>query len=294
MNYRHAYHAGNFADVMKHAVLARILAHLTQKDAPIKVIDTHAGLGIYDLAGEAARRTGEADGGVKRLEHAADKGKLSAPLRALLAPYREAVRRCREVHGAHAYPGSPEIARELTRAQDRLLLVEKHPTDAAALAGAMTGDRRVKVLAQDGWIALGASVPPPERRGVVLIDPPFEEAGEFGRMAQAVAKAWRKWRTGTFVLWYPIKDPAAAEHFAATLAAGGIDKILRLELLIRSPLDHGLLNGSGLLVINPPWTLAADGPVLMAGLGEHLGVSRGAFGRCTWLVAEAAPAPPAA
>ena len=285
MNYRHGFHAGNFADVVKHAALARVLTHQTRKDAALRVIDTHAGPGMTDLAGEAARRTGEADGGFRRLAASA----LDEALRALLAPYLDAVARCRLVHGPDAYPGSPELARQLTRAQDRLVFVEKHPAEAARLADLTRGDRRVKVLPEDGWTALSSQTPAPERRGVVLIDPPFEEPGEFRRMIKAAAKAWRKWRTGVFMLWYPIKNPAEIERFAAELAASGIEKILRMELFIRAPTDPGLLNGCGLMIVNPPYPLASEAPVLMAGLARHLGVSGGASGECQWLVPETAP-----
>ena len=206
MNYRHAFHAGNFADVLKHAVLALILSHLRRKDAPFRVIDTHAGIGLYDLEGDEASRTGEWRGGIGRL----DEADIPAGIAERLAPYLTVVGDIRRAHGPFIYPGSPEISRRLTRAQDRVVLIEKHPEDAALLAANMKRDQRVKVVELDGWTALKAYVPPPEKRGVVLIDPPFEEAGELARMARGVTAAWSKWRTGIYR--HVVSDQGPARH----------------------------------------------------------------------------------
>ena len=173
MNYRHAFHAGNFADVLKHAVLARIVAHLGLKPAPFRYLDTHAGAGVYDLSSEAAQRTGEWRGGIGRLHDEA----LAPAAEAVLEPYRRALARVDPERTLRLYPGSPEIVRALARQEDRLLLVEKHPEEAAALRYRFGGDARVRVVERDGWTALGAFLPPKERRGLVLVDPPFEEPG---------------------------------------------------------------------------------------------------------------------
>ena len=255
MNYRHAFHAGNFADVLKHVVLALIVRHLNGKPAPWSYLDTHAGCGIYDLGGEQAERTGEWRNGVGRLEGRA----LGEAAEAILAPWREVLAGVAADHpGARLYPGSPEIVRRMARRDDRLRLCEMHPKDCAALSDAMGRDRRVKVVEIDGWTALGAWLPPRERRGLVLIDPPFEEPGELGRMAEAFSRAYRVWPTGVYALWRPIKDPAETRPFLEALRASGATKLLRVELLVREPSDPKVLSGSGLIIANPPWTLESD------------------------------------
>jgi 23S rRNA (adenine2030-N6)-methyltransferase len=255
VNYRHAFHAGNFADVLKHVVLARIIAHLNGKPAPWGYLDTHAGVGIYDLGGAEAERTSEWRNGVGRL---LDR-RLDAAAETLLAPWRSALGEAfGGPDGPGLYPGSPEIVRRLARADDRLRLCEKHPKDVATLARAMARDRRVKVVEIDGWTALGAWLPPRERRGLVLIDPPYEEPGELARATEGLLKALRIWPTGVFVLWRPIKDFAESRALDRTLRDSGVAKLLKIELLVREPSDPRLLAGSGLVVANPPWTLEQE------------------------------------
>ncbi len=254
MNYRHAFHAGNFADVLKHAVLARILVHLGRKEAPYRVIDTHSGIGLYDLAGDEAERTGEWRGGIARLL-AAD---LPADARELLAPYLDAITAVRGLYGPSAYPGSPVIAQHLARADDRLVFIEKHPKDVGSLGEAIGRDKRAKVIELDGWTALNAYVPPKERRGVVLIDPPYEEKNEFPRLVQSFVKAWRKWPTGVYALWYPLKNPSDTRAFMRALEDAGIPKMLRIEIAVRTEVEGGPLAGSGLIVVNPPWMLQEE------------------------------------
>lgn len=265
MNYRHAYHAGNFADVMKHVLLARIVTHLLRKPAPFRVIDTHAGIGFYDLAGDEATRTGEWQGGVGLME-----APFPAEVEALLAPWRAVLVSSRERAGEAAYPGSPAIAREMLRAADRAVFVEKHPEDSALLARRFARAANVKVVELDGWLALGGFVPPPERRGLVLIDPPFEEPGEFARCAKRLIGAVRRWPTGIYALWYPVKHPGDVQGLAETLAAGLQVPALRLELSI-APADGTRLAGSGLIVVNPPWTLEADAKALLPALTDRFG-----------------------
>src|SRR5271170_4521154 len=219
MNYQHAFHAGNFADVHKHAVLARILEHLRLKPSAFRVIDTHAGAGRYDLLGEAASRSGEWRDGIARLWENARQEPLNSPLNSppnlplnlqtLLAPYLDAVAALNPGGSLRAYPGSPLIALALMRPQDRLIACELEPRAAASLKVALRGEPRAKVLTFDGWTALSANVPPRERRGVVVLDPPFEEAADFIRLPEELAGAHRKWPTGIYLLWYPIKDRAA-------------------------------------------------------------------------------------
>ena len=272
MNYRHAFHAGNFADVLKHAVLARILAHLAMKDAPFRVIDTHSGIGLYDLAGDEAEKTGEWRSGIGRLRAA----ELPVAAREVLTPYFETLSAVAAHHGASAYPGSPLIAQHLTRADDRMIFIEKHPKDVLALEDAIGRDARTKVIRLDGWTALNAYVPPKERRGLVLVDPPFEEKGEFERMASALLRAHRKWSTGVYALWYPLKNAAETRAFMAALHAAEIPKMLRIELAVRREIDGGPLAGSGMIVVNPPWMLQDDMRRLLPTLVEVLQQGRGA------------------
>jgi 23S rRNA (adenine2030-N6)-methyltransferase len=281
MNYRHAFHAGNFADVFKHAVLARIIAHLKQKPAAFRVIDTHAGAGLYDLAGAEASRTGEWRGGIGKLLAATP----AAPVRDLLAPYLEAVAAFNEGGGIKLYPGSPALLRHWLRTQDRMIACEAEPGAAHALAGKLRGDPRIKAIAIDGYTALNAYLPPRERRGLVLTDPPFEQPDEFSRLADALAGAHRKWPTGLYLVWYPLKDPAAAQRFGRDLVRRGIPRVLRAELTVAPVRDMEKLAGSGLIIINPPWTLEAELAVLLPALAEILAVERGAA-RTDWLAGE--------
>ena len=213
MNYRHAFHAGNFADVVKHATLARIVQHLKEKPAAFRVIDTHAGAGVYDLAGPEASRTVEWRDGIARLAAAT----LAPAVRGLLAPYLDAVAALNG-DALAVYPGSPALVQRWLRPQDRLIACEREPGAAKALAGNLRGDNRAKAVAIDGYTALNAYVPPKERRGLVLIDPPFEQGDEHARLAHALAGAHRKWPTGIYALWYPIKDTRETESFARRAA----------------------------------------------------------------------------
>jgi 23S rRNA (adenine2030-N6)-methyltransferase len=282
MNYRHAYHAGNFADVLKHAVLARMLVHLREKPGPFRVIDTHAGAGRYDLAGLEAGKTGEWRDGIARITRAT----LPAEARELLKPYLDAVAALNPDGALTAYPGSPALAQALMRRQDRLIACELEPQAAAALANNLRGDARAKAIALDGWTALTAYVPPKERRGLVLIDPPFEQPGEFTRLAQGLAGAHRKWPTGSYLLWYPIKEAAEVKAFAGKLARLAIGKMLRVELIVESASAADGLRGSGLIAVNPPWTLHGELQVLLPALARAL--SRAAAGevRLDWLTGE--------
>jgi 23S rRNA (adenine2030-N6)-methyltransferase len=275
MNYRHAFHAGNFADVLKHAVVARIVDYLNRKPAPWGYLDTHAGTGLYDLGGDAAERTGEWRNGVGRLTSR----RLGDAAETLLAPWRAVLGEMTQPDGVlRLYPGSPEIVRRLARPEDRLRLCEKHPKDASALKAAMGRDDRVKVVEIDGWAALGAWLPPRERRGLVLVDPPFEEPGELGRLAERFLAAHRIWPTGVYALWYPIKDPREIRALTAPIAEAGIDKVLKVELLVREPVDARMLAGCGLILANPPWTMADELRAALPELARALGQAAGARG----------------
>jgi 23S rRNA (adenine2030-N6)-methyltransferase len=273
MNYRHAFHAGNFADVIKHAVLALLIERLKQKEGAFRVIDTHAGVGLYDLAADEASRTGEWHEGIGRLW-----GKpLDPKLAALLAPYLATVAAANEGQPALArYPGSPWIARHLFRPQDRLTAVELHPEDAKALDALFAGDVQVRTIALDGWLALGAFVPPKERRGLVLVDPPFEERDDFETMLSAFVTAHGKWPTGIYALWYPVKDLAAVDRLRVGLSKTGIRRLLRAELTVRERDAAGTFNGAGLVICNPPWKFEAALADLLAGLAPLLAQGPGA------------------
>lgn len=288
MNYRHAYHAGNFADVMKHAVLARIVEHLKAKEKPFRVIDTHAGVGLYDLSAGEALKTGEWRDGIGRLLDARGRPKpLPAPLAALLSPYFEAVAAANGGGRLAAYPGSPSIVRHLLRRTDRLTAVELHPQDHAALAALFAGDIQTKAIALDGWLALGSFVPPKERRGLVLVDPPFEERDEFDRLADGFLGAYRKWPTGLYALWYPIKNIAAVAAFRRRLRDSGVQKLLAAELWVRDRTTPDRFNGSGLVLCNPPYQLEAELRVLLPGLLPLLAEGPGAGWAADWLRGEA-------
>jgi len=280
MNYRHAFHAGNFADVHKHAVLGRVLAHLRLKPAAFRVIDTHAGAGRYDLSGPQPARSGEWRQGIARVLGTSGPDEAGT----LLAPYLDVVSALNPGGTLGAYPGSPLIVQNLLRPQDRLVACELEPTAAAALAAALRGDRRAKALAIDGWTALGAYVPPKERRGLVLIDPPFEEAADFGRLSGALAAAYRKWPTGIYMLWYPIKERDAPDALARRLQGLAVPKLLRSELTLGQPHVEGGLLGSGLVVVNPHFTLEAELRRLMPALGAMLSPQSGH--RLDWLARE--------
>ena len=275
MNYRHAYHAGNFADVLKHLVLALVIDYMKRKDAPFRVIDTHAGCGRYALGSVQAAKTGEWRGGIGRLL-GPDVRPLPQDVATAMAPYLDAVRSENARPHLEAYPGSPLIARRLLRAQDVLAANELHPEDGAELKSVLGRDRRVKLLAIDGWFALKSLLPPKERRGVVLIDPPFEEEGDLTRLAEGLAEALRRFASGVYVAWYPIKDlkPIAAFHGALAAIAG--PELMRVELMIRGGNTPDRLNGCGLIVANPPYTLRDDLAVVLPELTHRLAESSGA------------------
>ncbi len=284
MNYRHAFHAGNFADVVKHATLGRIVAHLKEKPGAFRVIDTHAGAGLYDLTGAEASRTGEWRAGIGRLRAAS----LEPAVRDLLAPYLEAVAALNP-DKLTTYPGSPTLTRAWLRPQDRLVACELEPKAADALASAMHGDARVKVVAIDGYTALNAYVPPKERRGLVLIDPPFEEPDEFARLTEALSGAHRKWPTGVYLVWYPLKDTRETARFARALSRLGVPRILRAELAVAGAPAGGAaqrLAGTGMIVVNPPWRLEDELKLLLPALAAVLADDGRGGVRLDWLAGE--------
>lgn len=274
MNYRHAFHAGNFADVIKHIVLARILTYLHEKPTPFRVIDTHAGAGLYDLTGDEAARGGEWRTGVARLIQA----RFSDSVAALVAPYLDIVRAFNPQRDLTAYPGSPLIARALLRPQDRLVACELEPKARKQLIRALHRDTQARVVDLDGWTALPAFVPPQERRGLLLIDPPYEDRDEFGRLADGFDAAHAKWPTGIYMLWYPVKErratDALAQHVAriANATETADAKCLRVEFSVAPSSSESGLVSAGLLIVNPPWTLASELKAILPELEKPLGV----------------------
>ncbi|MBI3434631.1 MAG: 23S rRNA (adenine(2030)-N(6))-methyltransferase RlmJ [Proteobacteria bacterium] len=281
MNYRHAFHAGSFADVVKHVVLTRVLVHLAAKPAALRVIDTHAGAGIYDLTGRDAAKTGEWRHGIGRVARAAI---LAEAPRALLRPYLDAVAAYNRDGTLAHYPGSPLIAVSLLRRRDRLIACEIVPGCVRSLKRALGRDARAKVVEIDGWRALKAFLPPRERRGLVLIDPPFEEADAFALLGRHLAEAGRKWPTGIYIAWYPIKDRVGPDALARMIKRSGLAHVLRAELQVRAANDERL-SGSGLLVVNPPWTLENELGLLFPALADLLGDGDHPY-RLDWIARE--------
>jgi len=256
VNYRHAYHAGNVGDCLKHAVLVWLIRAMQRKPAPLFVLDTHAGAGRYRLDEGPAARTGEWRHGIGRL--------LDDPP-PVLAEYVGLAR------GPGLYPGSPVIARALMRTEDRMACCERHPEEASALRHVFQRDRQVGVHQRDGWEALGALLPPREKRGLVLIDPPFEDPQEFAVLARGLVTGWGRFRTGVFAAWYPVKQRAPVRQLMTDVRDGGIRDVVTAELVLREPVDPSRLNGCGMLLINPPYRFEAELPLILAALLDRLG-----------------------
>lgn len=282
MNYRHIYHAGNFADVLKHAVLARLVTYLQQKEKAFRVLDTHAGIGLYDLSSEEAQKTGEWRDGVGRLLD----GELPPEIAAILAPYLSSIRALNPGSELTLYPGSPKLARMLFRPQDRLSAMELHPDDYETLHRLFDADFQSRVTELDGWLALGAHLPPKEKRGLILVDPPFEKEGEYERLVDGLARGYRRFAGGVYCLWYPLKQGAPIKAFHEALKALDIPKMLCAELSVRSDRETTGLSGSGLIIVNPPFTLKSELDLLLPFLKSRLGQDRFASSRCFWLRGE--------
>jgi 23S rRNA (adenine2030-N6)-methyltransferase len=258
MNYRHAFHAGNFADVIKHLALVSILTSLKKKPAPFAVIDTHAGRGLYDLTGDEAQRSGEAASGIAQVIDLTGGPET-------LQLYLDLVRSS----GAGRYPGSPLIAAKLLREKDRLIAIEKHPEDFRALSSVLAPFRRARPVEADGYARLGALLPPPERRGLILIDPPFEAPDEFAQAVRAVEGALRRFATGIVVVWFPVKSAIAAEAFCGEVLALDPRKALRVDIAVDKTADR--LGAAGLLVVNPPYGFSADMAAALETIAPRLG-----------------------
>jgi 23S rRNA (adenine2030-N6)-methyltransferase len=260
MNYRHSFHAGNSADVAKHALLIAPVRALQLKESALSLIDTHAGCGLYDLYGDQAQRTGESAGGVMRAFADADP---------LLDEYRGAVRAVNDGDELRLYPGSPKFLAQLLRPQDALILNEKHPEDVYALRGVMRGTAAA-VHHRDAYELWLAMVPPRSPRGVVVVDPPYEQTDERERITATLGAAQRKWAHGVSVIWYPLKERATHERWKAQLRRLGIPKFLNLEHWLYDEDQPGIYNGAGLFIVNPPYAFTQGLPPLMEALRAAL------------------------
>ncbi len=277
--YRHLFHAGNFADVFKHALLAQLVLALAKKDKPFFCLDTHAGIGRYDLTHEWARKNAEYKDGIALVW-----GRQDAPPE--LSPYLDAVRAENPDGRLNFYPGSPRIIRGLMRANDRLALTELNKKDCETLAKHFAKDRQVQVHLLDGYQALKAFLPPPERRGLVFVDSSFDRAQEFKRLTDGLVEAHRKFATGVYALWYPLMDAIAMRAFERRVAATGIRKILQLELAVRNLGVSGSVRGCGMLIANPPFGFEAAAREILAWLWTVLAKDGEGEQRARWLVAE--------
>jgi 23S rRNA (adenine2030-N6)-methyltransferase len=286
MNYRHGFHAGNFADVFKHVLLTRALIHLMKKPAALRFIDTHAGAGRYDLDDEAGRRSPEWRDGIARLL----KAKPPPPVAELIAPYLAAVGPFDPETGRPAsYPGSPALAQRLLRSDDRLALCEAHVEEYERLMVALGRDRRLRISSADGYVSLNAYVPPVERRGLALIDPPYEAVDDAARVEAALAKALAKWPRGVYLIWRPIKTGLADARFLNSIRSLGAPNVLGLTLDVGAvapgPHSPTPLRRSGLLIVNPPFGLVEEARLLMPYLSKLLTRGGGAEFAIDWVTA---------
>ncbi|EKO3572850.1 23S rRNA (adenine(2030)-N(6))-methyltransferase RlmJ [Vibrio metschnikovii] len=278
LSYRHSFHAGNHADVLKHIVQSLILNALQQKETPFVYHDTHSGVGRYDLTHEWSEKTGEYKQGIGRLWQQAD-----TP--AEIDSYLEAVKALNQGEELRYYPGSPRIARAHLRAQDRMVLSELHPSDYPLLEQEFARDRQVAIYKQDGFARLKASLPPKERRGLVLIDPPYELAKEYRDVVQAIAQSHKRWSTGIYAIWYPVVNRCDIEDMLEGLANLGIRKILQIELGVAPDTNQRGMTASGMIVINPPWKLESEMQTILPFLKQAIAPATGHF-KVEWVVPE--------
>ncbi len=278
MNYRHAYHAGNHADVLKHATVARVVQYLCQKEKAFGVLDAHAGIGLYDLTSVEAGKTGEWLGGIGKLEEA-----FAPDVEAILQPYRQALASVNAQGGLQFYPGSPEIVLQQLRPQDRLLANELHPADAETLRQSYLGENRLAVLNVDALQSIKANLPFKERRGLVLIDPPYEKTNETALVAKMLAEGHKRFATGIFIIWYPITTQSFVDDFLHAIEELGFENILRAELCVKQIEENSGLSGSGVLIVNPPYTLEADLSALFPALAKRLSIDGHGRSLVEWL-----------
>ena len=278
LSYRHLFHAGSFADVFKHVLLTQLLLSLNEKDKPYFYLDTHAGIGLYDLSHPWAQKGREFESGIKKLW-----GRTDIP--AAMKPYMDIVRAENADGHLRYYPGSPRISRKLIRPIDRIALTELNKTDCAVLHELFARDKRVNVQLMDGLQSLKANLPPKERRGMVLIDSAFDVSREFARLAAALAEAHTRWATGTYAIWYPLMGAGVIRGFEKQIEAAGIKKVLQFELSVLSE-DASTMPGSGMIIVNPPWKFDTEMRTLLRWLWSALTVDGAGGVKVNWLVRE--------
>ncbi len=279
MNYRHAFHAGNHGDVLKHSILSRVLTYLVAKDKPLALLDTHAGIGIYDLESPEAFKTGEWRDGIAKLLDA----RLSTEAATLLNPYMSIVRTLNPEGKLQRYPGSPEIARALLRPMDRIILNELHPQDCATLTQRYQPGKRIRVTGVDANQSAKAELPFKEKRGLVLVDPAFEVTDESERVVRLVTDSRQRMANVCMLIWYPVTTQKFADDFCKAVAACQAPGMLRMELRVRDAKPAEGLAGSGLIAINPPWSLPDEANVILPALARILGQGKWGRGTVDWL-----------
>jgi len=279
LSYRHAFHAGNFADVLKHIVLDRILAHLGQKDKPYFCIDTHAGAGGYALTGDYARKNSEFETGIGKLWSRDD-------LPAAVAEYVAVVKEFNQGDRLRAYPGSPHFERRRLRADDRLVLCELHPTELGLLKSFAPKDRRIRILYGDGFQECIGLLPPPERRGLALLDPSYEIKTDYRQAAETLSGAYRRFGTGIFALWYPVIERRRIDGLEEAVRQSGLRRVHLFELGVEPDARDRGMTASGMIVVNPPWTLHAELAAALPYLADVLGREGGGYYRLFELAGE--------
>ncbi|PAR30457.1 23S rRNA (adenine(2030)-N(6))-methyltransferase RlmJ [Vibrio metoecus] len=278
LSYRHSFHAGNHADVLKHIVQSLILNSLQQKEKPFVYHDTHSGVGRYDLTHEWSEKTGEYKQGIARVWQQDN-------IPAELDSYLDAIRQLNQGETLRYYPGSPRVARAHLREQDRMVLTELHPSDYPLLEQEFHRDRQVSIYKEDGFARLKASLPPQERRGLVLIDPPYELAKEYRDVVQAIAQSYKRWATGIYAIWYPVVNRCDIDDMVEGLQGLGIRKILQIELGVSPDTNERGMTASGMIVVNPPWTLESQMQTILPFLKQAIAPATGHH-KVEWVVPE--------
>ncbi|EMZ1489998.1 23S rRNA (adenine(2030)-N(6))-methyltransferase RlmJ [Vibrio cholerae] len=278
LSYRHSFHAGNHADVLKHIVQSLILNSLQQKEKPFVYHDTHSGVGRYDLTHEWSEKTGEYKQGIARVWQQDN-------IPAELDSYLDAIRQLNQGETLRYYPGSPRVARAHLREQDRMVLTELHPSDYPLLEQEFHRDRQVSIYKEDGFARLKASLPPQERRGLVLIDPPYELAKEYRDVVRAIAQSYKRWATGIYAIWYPVVNRCDIDDMLEGLQGLEIRKILQIELGFAPDTNERGMTASGMIVINPPWTLESQMQTILPFLKQAIAPATGHY-KVEWVVPE--------
>lgn len=270
LSYRHAFHAGNFADVLKHSVLTLVLDYMTRKEKGFCYLDSHSGAGMYQLTDEYAQKTGEYKNGIEKIIN-----DDSAP--EALQPYLSLIKSLNLQSDLEVYPGSPGIAKAFMRRQDSTHLFELHPTDIQHLEDFCQRWRKVFVKQTDGYKGVLGLLPPPSRRGVVLIDPPYELKEDYQRAVKTIIKAYSKFATGTYIIWYPVVNRHFIEHMEKDFTSSDVKNLLQVEFCLESDSDEYGMTGTGLFIVNPPWELAKQLEDILPYMKAQLGSQKSSY-----------------